>query len=487
MNRRHLLTGSAAALGLSIAGCTGREDADDDETENGENGTGDDGAGGESDPDAESPDHARSGEDVPGRIDPLGHTLVEDPPFYSFGDLSPDGEWGVMGSFPTEQSAVASTLVDLEDVEAPNVVHEVDTSDPGAHTNDVKFDALRDGLYYRSQEGSLEGIEVVDFGYESGSPAEPEIVASLEAPNIGVHKLTTHPDEPVLYLVDLDEQTDVGVITVDVSSPDSPEIVHEIGPTGGCHDVEYDPVREVLHAAYIVGEAEGYVIYDAADPYELRELGHFEYDGEPNYTELGDPGFQMAHQADYDPDRDLGVVGDEVATGVPGGKHVFDLGWDEGSLEDPQPIGFTHSPDAREMTQTEGFWWTTHFHDVVRDGDETLLVDGGYRQGAWVCNISDPREPTPTERYATITGADQVADQSAETPGPASPPFAWAAVYHDGRDVVFVTDSLTGAYTFDVSAAEARGTDGRGPDDHYDAASLLEDDADAVADEDHDH
>ena len=422
MKRRQLVAGTAAALALS--GCTGGngDDSADDETDDRRDDTGDDTG---DDPTPPANDHPRSGEGAAGRIDPIGHAVADEPPFYTFAHPPPSGEWAVLGSFPTDRSQVASTLFDCSDLDEPTIAHELDTSDETTWTNDVKFDPLRDGIYYRSLEGQFHGIEVVDFGWEEGSPDEPEILAHYEAPNTGVHKLTTHPEEPICYLVDLDPGTDAGVIVVDVSTPESPETVDAVGPPGGCHDVEYDPVRELLHAAYIMGSAEGYVIYDASDPYELVEVGHFAYDGEPNYTALGRPGFQYCHQADYDPGRDLAVIGDEVSLGIPGGKHVFDIGWDEGTVEDPRPIGFTHSPDAREMDAGEQFWWTTHFHDVVTMDDETLLVDGGYRQGVWVCSLADPTEPTPTERIATISGAEVVSGDVENRVGVASPPYAW--------------------------------------------------------------
>lgn len=474
MHRRRLLAAGAGLGALSIAGC-----ADGDEPADGESGPDDD--TGADDTGADRPTHARSGAGVPGRIDPLGHAVADASPFYTAAALGPDARWGLLGSFPTGTSAVASTLVDLETVAEPAIAHELEATVAGARTNAVTFDALRDGLYYRSQEGERHGIEVVDFGWAEGTPESPAVVASLETPNVGVHRLVAHPTDPVLYLVDTHPDSDAGVRVVDVSDPAAPEVVASAGASGGCHDVTYDPGREVLHAAYVVGPSEGYVVYDASEPTALRQVAHFEYDERPDYAALGEPGFQHCHQVDYDPERELVVVGDEIPTGIPGGKHVFDVGWDEGSLEEPVPIGFTHAPDARPMSGTEAYWWTSHFHDVVPKDGETLLVDGGYRQGAWVCNVTNPREPTPTERIATVADIDAVPPGDDNYLNLASPPFAWEATYDPDRDVVFASDSLTGAYTFEVSTAEARGDRGRGPDGHYDAAAVLEDDVETVA------
>ncbi|MFC3959132.1 LVIVD repeat-containing protein [Halovivax cerinus] len=455
MYRRQVLAAGSGLTAFSLAGCGERASSGDSGSTDGESG---DASGDTS--------HARSGAGVPGRIEPLGHAIGSNPSFYTAAALSPDAEWGLLGGFPTESSAVASTLVDLAEPGSPTVVHELDATADGTRTNAVGFDAHRAGLYYRSLEGTTKGIEVVDCGWREGTPTEPRVVTVFETPNVGVHRFVAQPAEPVLYLVDHHPAADAGVLVVDVSAPGSPELVGRAGTSGGTHDLTYDPDREMLYAAYAVGPDEGVVVYDAANPYVPTERGRFAYGPQPDYAALGEPGFETCHQVDYDPTRDLLVVGDERRTGIPGGKHVFDVGWDRGSLEKPEPIGFTHAPDARPMGEEERFWWTTHFHDVVSSGDETLLVDGGYRQGAWVCNLTEPREPTPTERFATVAGADSL-DPDPNRVGITSPPFAWEAVHATERDFVFVSDSLTGAYTVDVSAAEARGPRGRGPAGHY--------------------
>ncbi|WP_306059849.1 LVIVD repeat-containing protein [Natronococcus wangiae] len=422
-----------------------------------------------------SPGHGRRR--TRGRLDKLGQAL---PPggnpnhvTYSFGHVSEDGAWGAASSWPAE-SQVASTLYDLSDLENPERVHELDAPNEETRSNDVKFDPLREGIYIRGLEANDEGsffdpepdpdgkfgIEVVDFGWENGSPEEPAVIAYLETPTMGVHKLTEHPEKPILYLIDkvADEP---GIISVDFSKPDDPTIRQQFGPRGYCHDVEVEPGRNALHAVFAIGEAVGYATFDLSDdPYDPRQLGFFDYEEQPGYTELGEPGFEIAHQVHPEPERELSIVGDEMFSGVPGGKHIFDTGWDEGSLEDPQPIGFTHSPDARNQDEEPGAW-TTHFHDVVYDRGEVLLVDGGYTQGAWVANITDPTDPTPTERYATDDGVEGVT------------PYTWGAFHNEARDFAFVTDSGSGVYTFDVSGKAARGEDGGGPDHYYDIGAVL--------------
>lgn len=415
-----------------------------------------------------------------GRLDPLGHELTENPPAYTFGDVNEDGTWGVISSWVAFDSTTTSTLYDLSDPEDPEEVHRVDTR-KGADSNHVRFDGTRDGLYYRALErGEVDGVEVIDFGWGDGTPEDPEVIAEVETPNTGVHALCAHPTEEVMYLVD-EDRSKPGVIPLDVGfdqgSPDDPILGDLAGPVGYCHALEADPKRGVLHCAFIGGfvpmdDFVGYSILDIDDPLEPEEIGSFDYDDAPDYAEVGEEGFEFCHHAQYDPERDIAVVGDETAIGIPGGKHIFDIGWGDGSLTDPQPIGFVTSPDAREMDFDSLFWWTTHFHDIAPVGDETLLVDGGYRNGFWIANITDPENPVATERYAT--------DEDADIAGggglfPDDPPFSWGAVYNSERDFVFVSDTLTGAYTFEVSELPARGKDEGGPADYYDIDEVLND------------
>lgn len=92
---------------------------------------------------------------------------------------------------------------------------------------------------------------------------------------------------------------------------------------------------------------------------------------------------------------------------------------------------------------------------------EVPLVDGGDTRGTWVANITDPCDPTPTERYA----ADGIEDVD---------PDCWSASYNEARGFAFAADSGTGAYTFDVSAKPARGEDGGGPEGHFDLEAILD-------------
>lgn len=416
-----------------------------------------------------------------GRICKLGHEFPEgDLPRYTYGHVRQDGMYGAVGSFPRLGNNYGSTLYDLEDLENPVEVHRLESPNPITRTNHLRFDGTRNGLYYRTWEAdedpdeteALEGFEVIDYGWGDGTPEDPESIGEVHTPNTGVHTLAEHPEEEVIYAVD-DAEDIPGVIPVDVSDPTDPQITGLVGPPGDCHDCEVDPVRDVLHCAYIGGEFEGYAILDLSDPLYPEELARFDYAEQPNYTEIGEPGFESCHQAQFDPERDIAVVGDELCgLGVPGGKHIFDIGWGDGSLEDPQPIGFTHAPDAREHAENNidcACFWTTHFHDVVHKGDEVLLVDGGYREGTWVANITDPTNPIPTERYAT----DDVDIDETEDHYPYTPPYCWSAVYNEERDFVFSSDTLTGAYTFRVFDRPARGRDGGGPRSNYDLEEIL--------------
>lgn len=400
-------------------------------------------------------DHENERASAVGSLELLGHDFLENPPgIYTYGAVREDGMYAVMGGYYGEGG---SFLVDLSDLENPEQAHRL----PSANTNrqnDVKFDP-RDGLYYRTQEANIEGgeegFEVIDYGYDEGSVEDPTIIADVDTPRIGVHKLDLHPEEPILYAVDLSGDG-LGILVYDVDDPTDPTLIEEVGPVGGCHDIEIELDQDLLHAAYISGDFVGYVLYDLSDPRSPEELSRVDYADLPDYEEIGTPGFESCHQASFDPERDLAVIGDEIGSGIPGGKHIYDIGWDEGSPEDPIHIGFTHSPNANEQGEDEPFFWTTHFHNVVPcENDVTLLVDGGYHEGVWVADISDPTDPTTSQQYQTRAD-EELIDQLGS--GPVVPlldglhsPFVWSIEYNETRNFVFASDSLTGAYAFEVS------------------------------------
>ncbi len=393
----------------------------------------------------------RSGRPKKGRLHKLGHSLLSDPPGgYAEGVIRSDGQYGLLGSFLGEGG---SFLVDLSNPTDPTEAHRVPSS-ADVRNADVAFDP-RDGLYYRTQEPNVDGaefvgVEVVDYGYDRGTPENPVIAG--EIPAGPTHNVFPHPEASILYTTEHD-----GMGIWDVTDPTSAESLGVVGPDADLHDVVVDPDRELAHLAFIGGGLDGYVVMDVSNPAAPTELGRFDYAGRPGYTEIGTAGFENCHYADYDPERDLVVVGDEIGFGVPGGKHIFDVGWDDGSPEDPRHVGFTHSPNAEVMDEPIEFLdWTTHNHDVIPKGNTTLLVDGGYREGAWVADITDPTDPTPTDRYATLDRVDEADGMLI----PENPPVAWSADYSRERDLTLVADQETGVYTFKVTPGAAKG--GRG-------------------------
>lgn len=376
----------------------------------------------------------------------LGHSLLSAPGAYAEGSISPDGRYGVVGT----GDGNGTFLVDLKDLDSPTELHYLPSSDrSGFHNLDVKFDS-RWGLYYRTQESANDkqnghsgdgedgNIEVIDFGFGEGSPESPRVIGQLDVSS--THNLSLHPDRSLVYAAITRPSDDNGLAIWDVSDPADPTQVGKAWPHGGLHDIVVDPDRELIHCA----SGKGYAILDISDPESPEELGWFKYAENRNYTEIGTPGYEGAHYANFDPRRDLAVVGDELPDGIPGGKHIFDIGWDKGSPEDPQPIGFTHSPNAKVRDQAEHGLWTTHNHDVIAQGQQTLLVSGDYSEGVVLYDITDPTAPEPIDSYRTDDGAD-------ETHRSDKAPWAWSAVYHPGREFIFVSDKVTGVYTFKLT------------------------------------
>jgi hypothetical protein len=396
-----------------------------------------------------------------GRIRKTGHSLLSDPVGeYAEGAIREDGMYGLLGSF---FGTGGSFLVDIRNPTHPTQVHRVPSS-ANTRNADVKFDP-RDGLYYRSQEPNDEdgegGVEIVDYGFGDATPETPEIVADLDTGP--THNVFPHPEEPILYATN-EGRGDSGLDIWDVSDPAAPAFLGRGGPVGGLHDMVVDPERDLMHCAYIFadeGGFEGYAVLDVSDPANPGVVGTFDYSNAPDYTEVGEEGFESCHYADYDPERGLAYIGDERGTGVPGGKHVFDIGFDEGSPEEPVPIGFTVSPNAevQDDLPAEFFDWTTHNHDVIPKGNTTLMVSGDYHEGTVVYDVSDPRDPTPTDQYRT----DDDAENTSDLLFPAlTAPMAWGADYSAERDLVFTSDMVTGAYVFKVTPAAARDSAGRG-------------------------
>lgn len=388
-------------------------------------------------------------------LEKVGHSLLSNPPgAFAEGDIREDGQYGLAGSY----FKGGSFLVDLSDPSQPTEVHRVPSSDDTRNA-DVKFDP-RDGLYYRSQEPTADtgenGIEVIDYEFSAGTPENPEIIADVD--NGSTHNVFPHPEVPILYATN-EESEPGGIDVLDVSDPTNPTLLRKAGPKADLHDLVVDPEHELIHAAFIGGGLDGYVILDVSTPTKPTEIGRFDYAGRPDYVAVGTEGFENCHYADYDPRRGLAIIGDEVGTDVPGGKHIFDIGYGEGALENPIPIGFTHSPNAQlQERPDELFDWTTHNHDVVPRGRETLLASGDYHEGTVLYDITEPTNPTAVDRYATD---DDLATANYATGTPAfpigTPPMAWGADYNKKRDLVFTSDMGTGVYTFQVTPPRNQG------------------------------
>ncbi|WP_435176493.1 LVIVD repeat-containing protein [Halorussus sp. AFM4] len=390
------------------------------------------------------------GKPTKGRLRKLGHSLLEDPEGgYTEGDVRADGQYALTGSF---FGTGGSFLVDISNPTDPSQVHRLPSS-ADVRNADVKF-GRRDGLYYRTQEpntddAEFDGVEIIDYGYADGTPEDPTILGTLDAGS--THNLFPHPTEPYVYTTEHD-----GMGVFDVSDPTDTSFVGTFGPEADLHDIVVDPENDLAHLAFIGGGFDGYVIIDVSDPASPEVAGQFSYEGLPSYEDvpLGEEGFQNCHYANYDPARDIAVVGDEIGHGKPGGKHIFDIGWGDGSVSDPKPIGYTPSPNAEYQGDDplELYDWTTHNHDIISKGSNSLLVDGAYHEGAVVWDISDPTDPAFTDRYATDDQADQ-----AQGPGwLGEAPMAWGANYNAKRDLTVVSDMVTGVYVFKVTPGASK-------------------------------
>lgn len=394
----------------------------------------------------------------------LGHSRLSDPPgAFAESDVSDDGRLAVVGSF---FGTGGSFLADISDPANITELHRLPSSQNNRQA-DVAFDT-RDGLYYRTLEPNRDvgqghfGFEVIDFGHDQGRAHSPAKVgkATVAGPS---HNLRPHPapDVPLLYVVN-EETGTPGLEIWDVSRPNRPRRVRMAGPPGGLHDIVVDTEKEHAHCAYIfadedAGDFKGYAILDVSDPRNPTTIGTFDYEDTPDYADadafMGHDGFENCHFADYDPARDVAVVGDEKGSGEPGGKHLFDVS----DPADPTPIqdGFFLSPHAEFMgdDENEAFDWTGHNFDVVTPTNSptgrTLLVSGDYHEGTVVYDIHDTSNPMALDQFHTVDEADQANEPFFPV---GDPPMAWDADYNAERDIVVTSDMVTGLYVFELTA-----------------------------------
>lgn len=219
----------------------------------------------------------------------------------------------------------------------PTQVHRLPSSQNNRNA-DVAFDP-RDGIYYRTLEPNKEnsgkghfGFEVIDYGFKRGNPKSPSKVGKAKVAG-PTHNLRPHPDPSVPLLYTVNEETwTPGLEIWDVTKPAKPKKVADAGPQGGLHDAVIEE-NDNMHCAYIFADEStrgfrGYAILDLNDPRNPSVIGKFDYAGTPDYGDTnslnGHDGFELCHYARKDPGRDVAIVGDEIATGTPGGKHLFD-------------------------------------------------------------------------------------------------------------------------------------------------------------------
>ncbi len=400
------------------------------------------------------------------RLALLGHSLLSSSVGgFAEGSVRTDGRYAAVG---TRFASTGSYLVDLRDLRALEAVHHL-PADDGATCLDVKF-GPREGLYCRTNRpAGATGIEIVDYGFEVGTPRSPTVIGVLDTGP--THNLFVQSEASLVYAVNYAIDPDSGGFDVwDVSNPRSPRKIGEAGPSGQLHDVVYDPERELLHCAYMGDAVNGYVILNASDPRKPTEIGRFSYGEHTSYggSEVGEEAFGNCHYAIADPRRDLAIVGDETSYGVPGGKHVFDIGWRDGSPENPIPIGFTVSPNARlmnsdgetssdELDETERFDWTGHNFDVVPFEDATLLTSGDWHEGTVLYDITDPTNPHPIDVHET--DENPVPHPSEQLKAFGGAPMAYSSEYNEEREFALTSDLYTGIYTYDIEGVIGTTTD----------------------------
>lgn len=236
----------------------------------------------------------------------------------------------------------------------------------------------------------------------------------------GVHTLTKHPTEPLIYTSStLFALTGVGdpigdevpTHIVDVSNPNVP--VAKPTALQGCHDISFHVTRR-RQLAFCAAGALKTEIWDVSDPRNPAVVG-----------EIRDEGIGYHHLAVATPDGRYLVIGDEDSGGSCSGSTAGrELGaisvYDIGDVRKPKLVGFLNAPRGPAVC------WAHNFNFVP---GTRLMVIAWWKAGTSVVDLSDPKEPKEVAHFQPDNAA------------------AWSSYWYDGRIYV---NSGSGAWILQI-------------------------------------
>ncbi|MFN2389757.1 MAG: LVIVD repeat-containing protein [Actinomycetota bacterium] len=257
------------------------------------------------------------------------------------------------------------------------------------------------------QPGS--GVNLLDVT----DPTNPSHLGFVPLP-YGVHTLTKHPKEPLIYTSA--SFNELPTVIIDVSDPAAPVTT----PTTlqGCHDISFYLTKSEQLAFCAAGSVET-EIWDVSDPMDPQVV-----------SSIVDDGIGYHHLAVATPDGRYLVIGDEDSGGTCSGNQTSrEFGaisiYDITDRAKPKMVGFMNAP--------RGPWvcWAHNFNFVP--GTRKLVI-GWWEAGTSVIDLSNPTKPREIAAFQPDTA------------------YVWSSYWYEGRIYV---NSGTGAWVIEIPGLKA--------------------------------
>lgn len=224
------------------------------------------------------------------------------------------------------------------------------------------------------------GVNLLDVS----DPQNPQQLGFVPLP-VGVHTLTKHPDEPLIYTSASFNQLPTFII--DVSDPLIP--ITTMTQLQGCHDISFHLTKRAQLAFCAAGAVET-EIWDVSDPMDPQVISSI------NDAEIG-----YHHLAVATPDGKYLAIGDESTGGTcSGNKDRRESGalsiYDIRNAEQPKLVGFVNGPRPPAVC------WAHNFNFVP--GTRKLVI-GWWQAGTSVIDLANPKRPREIAYFQPDTSA----------------------------------------------------------------------------------
>ncbi|MGH2747431.1 MAG: LVIVD repeat-containing protein, partial [Actinomycetota bacterium] len=248
------------------------------------------------------------------------------------------------------------------------------------------------------------GVNLLDVS----DPASPTQLGFVPLP-VGVHTLTVHPTEPLIYT---SSSINDPTFIIDVSNPMVP--IPMVTDLQTCHDISFHFSKRAKLGFCAAGGVET-EIWDMSDPLAPKVI-----------ASIADDGIGYHHLAVATPDGDYLVIGDEDSRGsCSGNQKQRELGaisiYDIRQPTKPKMVGFMNAPRGPQVC------WAHNFNFI--SGTRNLVI-GWWQAGTSVVDLSDPRRPKEVAFFQSDTSA------------------VWSSYWYKGRIYV---NSGSGAWVLEVA------------------------------------